>query len=396
MGAEKTQENIRTFLPLIQQKFDPQAYVELRNHWPTYAHNNSRNSYNASEPGFSHYELVWSNTERDCNHIYLPSVSGGVLSYSLNCGSPPARLIARDSRSGELLWQQDGPIDDTYGGYADGTLMYGRVFLNYSGSNTNSFKATNLRTGDIIWEQKLSGTDAAYSYAPLVFQDSMFSFPMNRFLAAYDVASGAEKWVSRIAAGNYKTPSLSFDPVDGKPRLVNLLYDSQPFTYLITGFLDWDFGRENMQQFLRTTPVIAGNVALFQTDYDLLAVDLTTRQELWNIEGYNSYDSENHPAVDGNEVYAIVDDNLKVFDLSDGSLIWEYIVPEAFQYSPVLTQNYVFVQSLTQIYILDRRTHEMVQTLDGDGRFIVADGHLYHVLSTSSGAIIRIYRAENP
>jgi outer membrane protein assembly factor BamB len=304
--------------------------------------------------------------------------------------------MARDSRSGELLWQQDGPIDDTYGGYFDGTLKYGRVFLNYTGYNTDSFKATNLRTGDVIWEQPLWENDSAFSYAPLVFQDSMFSFPMNRFLAAYDVASGAEKWMSRIAAGNYKTSALSFDPADGKLRLVNLLYDSQPFTFLKTGFLDWDFGRENMQQYFRTTPVFAGNVALFQTDYDLLAVDLTTHQELWNVEGYNGYDSGNHPAVDGHEVYAIVDDDLKVFDLSDGSLLWEYIVPEAFQYSPVLTQHYVYVQSLTKIYILDRRTHEMVQTLDGDGRFVVADGHLYHLLSSASGAIIRIYRAENP
>jgi len=385
------------FLPLIQQGRDVQEYTSLLNDWPTYGQNFGRTSFSDREPGASHYELVWSETVTACSYNISLRLGGGVLLYSLAvCDNLTPRLVARDPRSGDFLWRLDGIADEIGASFQDSTLKYGRIFQHYiGGSINNKIISTHLRSGDIQWEISQAGG----TLSPLVYRDTLYTLIDSNGLVTYNAASGTQKWIIRNSNDRNITRALAMSAQPGAERLVTYNTAGQRFLYMNTGFMDWGIDRSVDGSSLFASPVLDGNLALFQYNYELVAVDLSTRQVLWSKADVNRYALADQPAVDGNEIYVIIYDALQVLDRSDGSLLWDFTVPgEELLGTPVLTQQYVFVQTLSDLYIVDRESHTVVQVLPGFGQFIVADGHLYRLrqINHESDIVIEIYRAENP
>ncbi len=389
------------YLPMIQQGRDAQEYTSLLNDWPTYGQNYARTSFSDREPGASHYERIWSETVTACSDYYSLSLGGGVLAYSLaGCDNLTPRLVARDPRFGTFLWRQDGIAEDMYAVFMDSTLKYGRIFQHYVGNSFNNrIISTHLRSGNNQWEISLANRITNGPYGPLISQDTLYTFLDQGWLAAYDAASGMLRWTSRNSSATNTTLALATDPQTGSERLVTHNIDGLKLLHMNSGFMDWGIDRTNFDASLFASPVIDGNLALFQFDYELVAVDWSTHQVLWSLADYNHYMFDDQPAVDGNEIYVIIYDALQVLDRTDGSLLWDFAVPgDELLGTPVLTKKYVFVQTLSNLYIVDRESHTVVQVLPGFGQFIVADGHLYRLrqINNESDVIIEIYRAENP
>ncbi len=79
-------------------------------------------------------------------------VSDGVIAGGTAVGPPPF-LHGIDAATGKILWQQT----KTEATYASSAIVNGVLF---SGGNDFTFRALNLRTGDVLWSHEMSGAVA--------------------------------------------------------------------------------------------------------------------------------------------------------------------------------------------------------------------------------------------
>jgi alcohol dehydrogenase (cytochrome c) len=130
-----------------------------------------------------------------------PVVIGNYMYLTL----PPSTVVALDVRSGAQIWQYQHPMP------ADlrlcclssnrGVSVFGRRV--YLATLDAHLLALDARSGALLWDTQVADYSAGFSMtsAPLPVGDQVIlgtaggDFPVRGFIAAYDAATGAQRWV---------------------------------------------------------------------------------------------------------------------------------------------------------------------------------------------------------
>lgn len=130
-----------------------------------------------------------------------PIVRKGVMFVTV----PPARVLALDAVSGQVLWQQQTQLSaDAAGGEFGAPSNRGVAVLGdkiFIGTGDAHLIARSATTGKEIWNVATSNEPAKYyiSSAPLAFKDMVVTGVGNKgggigYIAAFDANTGKERW----------------------------------------------------------------------------------------------------------------------------------------------------------------------------------------------------------
>jgi alcohol dehydrogenase (cytochrome c) len=149
-----------------------------------------------------------------------PLVVDGVIFMTV----PPASIVAIDANSGELIWKYDRPVADDLAlcctrvnrGLA---ILGNRLFF---ASVDGYLVAVNADTGEMLWETQVADAADGYSMteAPLVANQSVVvgvaggEFGIRGFLAAYDPATGKQRWRFNTIPGPGEAGHETWPPGD--------------------------------------------------------------------------------------------------------------------------------------------------------------------------------------
>jgi alcohol dehydrogenase (cytochrome c) len=129
-----------------------------------------------------------------------PLVVNGIVFVS----ESPSNAIAIDARTGELLWRYEHALPDRLpvccGPVNRGLAVRGDLV--YLATLDAQLVALDAHTGAVRWQREVASPDDGYTMtvAPLAFGDTVVVGPsggeygIRGFLAAYDAATGAERW----------------------------------------------------------------------------------------------------------------------------------------------------------------------------------------------------------
>lgn len=116
----------------------------------------------------------------------------------------PSHAVAIDARTGELLWRYEHALPDHLpvccGPVNRGLAVRGELV--YLATLDAQLVALDAQTGAVQWQKEVANPEDGYTMtvAPLVFGDTVVVGPsggeygIRGFIAAYDTATGAERW----------------------------------------------------------------------------------------------------------------------------------------------------------------------------------------------------------
>jgi outer membrane protein assembly factor BamB len=158
----------------------------------------------------------WSSFAVRGDHVYTQEQRGEeevVSAYNVKTGEPVWR-----HRDAVRFWESNGGA----GPRGTPTVSDGRV---YTMGATGILNALNADTGSLIWTRN-AATDTAVAVpywgvasSPLVVADAVIVAVSGR-LAAYDAATGNQRWLGLEGGAGYSSPHLM--TIDGVPQIVLL------------------------------------------------------------------------------------------------------------------------------------------------------------------------------
>jgi len=345
-------------LPLMSKNAKPNKNGFLTTDWPMTGYDEGRTGYNKEEPGASDYQFEWS-VNSNCPNTALPIpplIADGVLIHS--CGN----YTALDAENGDILWN-DKLFSFNWANIANGTV-YG------------AYNSLDLYSGETVFEISLDEWVVAAGHRIFTVQlDSD-----DPILHSRSGSTGSIEWKKRIRTSHRLGDILAFNDHylyswGTRPGMIfQVINPETGGTWWEKTIREYDYG--NGYQI----PAIIGDTAILSmaSPVEICAVDLETQEVKWlsTFDATLSWVGLPLIAVAENEIYA-VESELLVFDLQNGDLLWKFTGDGELRWNPVVTQNYIYVSSKDNTYVLDRSTHKLVWQTDHGGWLAVANGFLY-------------------
>jgi uncharacterized repeat protein (TIGR01451 family) len=339
--------------------------------WPTFGNGPSHTGYYPAMLGGATLVAGWStNFGGALNQV---AVGGGKVYVTPINYFNDSFVIALDSASGQLVWQDSFPPVFSVN---PPTYDAGRVYMQYgrgedgSAPQLDSFDAAN---GALLWTNNFDAQWERY-YAPTVYgggiwidgggYGGMYGFSTNGMelffndqLEQYDEWTPAyyQDTVYSWVAGNFR----AHDPITG--------------TVLWEVNCGWNWGGWSMN----TVAAIDGGKAFVENPPNLTAIDLTARTNIWTLAAGVT----GSPAVANGSngvVYAITGGSVQAFSTENGTSLGFYEANDnGLAWQPIVTDDALFVSSGSATYIFDLASHQLLQTIPHGGPLSIANGSLY-------------------
>ncbi len=281
-----------------------------------------------------------------------PSVAGGTVYF----GSNDSRLYALDAESGEKVWEfkTDFPVKAAPA-IAAGTLFFG--------SDDYSLYAVDIATGTKLWDYDI-GSPAGSS--PAVANGIVYIGSANGYSYAFNALNGQRRLRFKSHYAVYAAPAVS----DGTVYLVT----SNGFLYAFDGNARtrwqeheirpmwtqlWVMGVplvpkpraqsgllwfKKLEEAATSSPVVVGDTLYLGLENKLVAIDIQSRERLWEIETEGTIRSS--PAVVGSTLFfGSEDGRLYAIDATNGEKLWDFLTGDKITSSPAVANGVVYVSS---------------------------------------------------
>lgn len=277
------------------------------------------------------------------------------------------RLEASPEEAPYLVWTFPGPQaeEGAKGQYVASGVIAGDLFL--IGNGDGVLYALNLADGTLAWSFPTG--DRIWA-TPLVVEDTVYAASLDRHLYALNLADGTERWVSVETRGALATSPVLVDGALWIGDFGDHIYQVDPQT----GEILWTF--EDGEDWFWAMPVVNGDQLYFSdVRGNVYAFDATSHELLWKthfddvlrgrgvlspagdvlylpgdkrglIYALDTANGDKLPwgevplnpgrlpgdlVVDGERLYAMpvmATEHLKVFDIANGKLLWQYPLAE--------------------------------------------------------------------
>ena len=137
--------------------------------------------------------------------------------------------------------------------------------------------------------------------------------------------------------------------------------------------------------FVHAIPAVHAGNAVVVGGHELVAFDLQSEARRWLIDA----SFEGLAAIDAIDAFATFDGTIHSYSLETGVLLQVYAGDYQLKHGPIIADDAVIAASDATVFVFNRETGEVTDSIDGGGRLAVANGRLY--VSRDSG-ILSVYR----
>lgn len=365
-------------------------YSEFPGNWTMFGGNSQHTAYNAYDSINLPLKLSWS---KEMANLYINQVCivNDQVVVTTNSSAAVEGVYALDVETGETNWEQHL----TASAYINPpAYAYGHIYVQQELLSDNYLLAYDLITGNLKWQSPYDSQIDEH-FAPTIGNGQVFiNGGTYGGVYAFDAISGVENWFYDLPQYDKWTPAYLNDTIysftadnsnnNGYLTALNaksgmLLWDKNDISFNWSGYS------------MNTCPVIdtVSRIIFVTSENFLYAIDLNTHQTLWSKEGMFIT-----PAVHNGILYCINYGNLKAYDVYTGQKLWEISCSSNISYSPVISNNYIFISSETDVYAIGINNHEQQWHYGvggflsiGNNQLFVAsnDGNLYAFNETSVG-----------
>lgn len=265
---------------------------------------------------------AWSSFAVQGDLLYTQEQRGNdevVACYHVSTGKPVWRHI-----DAARFWESNGGA----GPRGTPTLSNGRVYTLGATGILNVLKADD---GSVVWsrnatsETKTKTPIWGFASSPLVVGDVVVVATAGT-LAAYDVASGAPRWVGPNGGGGYSSPQLV--TIQGVPQVLLLSATGATSVAPADGKVLWQHPLESGARIVQPGLTAEGDILLHDGEGNAMRrIAVTNGPSGWSVEerwesfGLNPYFSDF--VVHKGYVYGFSGSSIACADLKDGGLKWK-------------------------------------------------------------------------
>ncbi len=276
--------------------------------------------------------------------------------------------------------------------------------------------ALNAETGDTIWVYNINGN--SYVKSPTYYKGrvyvSLIYTPNYGYILVLDASNGEylstitwgyeigpyltiadDKLFTSYEHGNFYTFNALNDKYEWRADIYSKGYDWVPaYAYGIAYScgenssycaFDADSGKVINSwgtPMIGKTPLIKDDV--IYTSSPVSAINVVNNKILWTKSG-------SMPSAAYGKIFLVNKDSLFVLDESSGNVLWKVKTYSDIIRPPIISNNYVFLNTSTRILAIDINTHNEIWDYNETGEIVIANNHLY--FGTIDGKIICFYEA---
>ncbi len=361
--------------------------------WPMFQGNAAHTGFVDTTLNPQNFKFAWKTyvgDESDVNYAISQVMVDGALVYVSRSNYVYSNTFqAFSTLSGRQVWKKSfGEVEVT-----PPTVVNNDVYmdaLNYGSDEGSGFYHFNVITGEdknilptgSIWHNFIS---ASYYNDNLYFADQ-------HWLYSYNVTNKKISWLGDLYT-NYVlwAPAVNEKYVatyaDGEMEIFDRSTGKQ-----ITSIKDPNYFFGGGTETIDLAPVFMGdnNILGIQGHKGYLTIyDITNK----NIDSILGPGFSGMPAVDSNFIYAAQNGQLVVLDRSGKySEKWSWSPPnnESVQGQMLTTDNLVFVSTESNVYAIDKQTHQAVWNYPADGQLSLGMGYLFIMQHSGDLFAIRV------
>ena len=279
---------------------------------------------------------IWKLRLKEADRFSSLTYADGNIFLQRGNGSDDTQLYSIDADSGKVNWT--APFGNQYDRYLAPVVENGKVYI--QGGAGNGIYAFDQQNGEQLFFVTLPSTD---NWMPSWYEDHLYTCIRGK-LTKHDPETGLEINSITLTSSSYG----------------NLV-------------------------------VIDQGIAFVTENNTLYAVDTSTMTLLWETPAGSSI----KPAVSNGLIYVTsptsYSNTLEAYNYS-GELQHTINTPQTVAYTPIITDDKLYVSGSTRTYIYDIFTNELLDTINiGGGAPVLADGYL--LLGSSSN--LKVFKLHN-
>lgn len=277
-------------------------------------------------------------------------------------------LYALDAQTGNDLWKKD--FGDIFS-VNPPSIDNGVVYLQTGNHGSDSyFRGYDVTDGALKVKTPFSAQWERYQ-APAIFDGKAYvNAGYYGGAYSYDLQTGNQRWAVGLAQYDRWTPAVNEQHlvafVGG--QLIELNRDSGAVVQSIAApSYSWNGWSSD-------SPVLVQDTAYAISSGTLTSFDLLAGNVAWSLSGVTS-----SIAVDGDEIFAVRNGTITSLDVADGSVnwMWEDAAATSMGSYLIATNNLIIVSGGAKTYLLDRQSHQLLQTLSNSGQIALGNDQLY-------------------